>query len=131
MILFGQHNVVYIACQHRRRRRGHVDATQSLYVVTYKMRRRLRILVCILYVVRFRTFALRILYVPYWLRLSIGLGQVCTCCNGDIASSCCNYASVNKPRYTMGLPSGRNTQLVQYQRALSHLRHSNKNGQQL
>jgi len=32
---------------------------------TYKMRRRLRILVRILYVVRFRTFALRILYVPY------------------------------------------------------------------
>ena len=30
---------------------------RSLYVVTYKMRRRLRILVRILYVVRFRTFA--------------------------------------------------------------------------
>jgi len=36
----------------------------SLYVVTYKMRRRLCILDRILCVVCFRIFALRILYVP-------------------------------------------------------------------
>jgi len=37
---------------------------RTLYVVTYKMRRGVRILLRTLYVDRFRTFALRILYIP-------------------------------------------------------------------
>ena len=67
---FGQCNVIYIACQHRRMRRGERTPKNSWkkYFCGQLLRkiraRQLRILVRILYVVRFRTFALRILYVP-------------------------------------------------------------------
>ena len=51
----------------------HIFLFRSLYVVTYKLRTRLRILVRILYVVRFRIFALHILYITY--------GEAVICCN--------------------------------------------------
>lgn len=46
--------------------------------------------------------------VRYWVTVGLELSLLCYCCNGGLANSCCNtgayYISLNKARYTKGLP---------------------------